>query len=150
MNSLNQITRGLSLIVDAHKQLNKFYFGDPFEFATSGTTTYPALVVDMTSFKTTRSYAKFNFDFYLMDLVRKGESNETEVLSDMARIAKDLEAEMKHPTWTWDIDWSREIEWLPFTEKDDDWVSGYKGSIEIILDEPDDECAIPKSTINRF
>jgi hypothetical protein len=150
MISLNQVITGLNRIVAAHKQLNTFYQGDPFEFATSGTTNYPAMVVDLIETKTLRSNQKFTFDFFLMDLVRKGESNETEVLSDLALIAKDISAELKHPNWTWYIDLNSEIVWEAFTEKDDDMVSGYKATIELMIDLPDDECAIPKSSINRF
>lgn len=149
--TLNQIISNLSNITHAHDQLETFYFGDPYEFATSGTTKYPALVVDLRAVHVVRNQIRYDFDFFFLDRTSRGEVNETEVLSDLVSVAKDINAELKHPSWSFDVDFGAEFTLEPVTEHMDDILAGYKMGLTISIDYPDDTCRIPFNTsiLNR-
>jgi hypothetical protein len=152
--TLNQTIEGLNRIATAHTQINTFYFGDAWEFATSGTTTYPAMVVSLDNGNFQRQVTELKMSIYLMDLVRKGESNETEVLSDMISIGKDIRSEIGYDAqingWTWNVRNPDSIGFESFTEKFDDMVTGIKMTVVFQLVSPDDTCQIPQGNITRF
>ena len=150
MATLNTVVEGLSRIRAAHTQLNTFYFGDAWEFATSGATSYPAMVVSLDKVELVRRTTDLTMSIYLMDKVRNGESNETEVLSDMISVGKDIRSEIRHPDWTWNVQNEQSISVETFTEKFDDVVTGCKLTIVFQLVTPDDTCQIPEGSITRI
>jgi len=150
MNSLNGIVKGLSDIATPHLQIRSFGFGDLHEFGTSGTTEYVAMWVDPQPVVKTRSFTKYRMTVYLFDRVLKGEANETEVLSDLIRIAEDVIAEIKHPSWTWYAELGQEVQIEYDTERMGDWLGASWFNIEFRLQNPDNRCQIPENSITRF
>jgi hypothetical protein len=148
IRTLNQVVKGLNDIATAHQQINSFGFGDIWEMATSGVTNYPIMWVDCTGATRERSTTTYNLSIYLMDLVQRGEGNETEVLSDMHRIAEDVIAEIRHPDWTWVLNFDS-VTIDNFTESEPDMLSGVKFDISLSVVQPDDRCQIPLNSITR-
>lgn len=148
--TLNQILDGLEDIADAHGQINTFGKGDVWEMATSGVTEYPVMWVDLENVTRSKNITAYNFTFYILDLVQKGEGNEWHVLSDTHKIAEDIIAELRHPSWTWNLRRDSDITINNFTEKLDDMLSGVSFQIPIQVVMPDDRCQIPATTITRF
>lgn len=149
--TLNQVEAALSNIAAAHRQINTYYFGDVFEFAVSGTTVYPAMVCDLQNLTMGRNQINYNFVTFFIDRTRKDESNETEVISDMALVAKDFIAEIKHPDWGFDVDFSAQTQLDVVKEALDDVVAGVRLLFTIRVDYPDDTCRIPfdSNILNR-
>src|SRR5688572_18224741 len=106
MNTLNQIVEGLKRIADSHQQIHSFGFGDFGEMATSGVINYPIMWAELNRDPgaiRNRRQTIYNFTIYILGIVRRGEGDELEVLSDAHRIAEDVIAEMRHPSWTWNF-----------------------------------------------
>ena len=150
MQTLNQLKRGLNDIADAHLQIRSFGFGDLHEFGTSGTTEYVSMWVDPQPVLKNRRYTQYRMTIYLFDRVLKGEANETEVLSDLIRIAEDIIAEIRHPSWTWNQRLADEIQIEYDTERMGDWLGAAWFNIEFRLPTPDNRCQIPENSITRF
>lgn len=150
MTTLNRVVEGLNRIATAHTQINTFFFGDVWEFATSGTTTYPAMAVHLENSSLTRRLTNLTMDIYIMDKVRNGESNETEVLSDMLLVSKDILSEITHPDWSWNVRNEDTITIEPFTEKLQDTLTGCKMTVIFQLVTPNDTCQIPEGSITRI
>lgn len=145
ITTLNQAVKVIKTIADAHLQVRSFFEGDPWDFATSGVTNYPAVICVTNDVEFSRNTIKYNFDLYFMDKERNGQSNRTEVTSDMILIAKDFQSEMRHPDWNWTVDFGDSNKVELFAEKFDDWVDGCKMNVNILLQMPDDTCQIPES-----
>ncbi len=150
MQTLNNILNGLNRIATAHRQIDRFGFGDLHEFETSGVTQYPAMFVEGQPVVKERRLTKYRMRVYLFDKVLKDESNETEVLSDLIRLAEDLIAEIKPPSWTWyaELGQTPTIEYD--TERTMDWLAGAWFDVEFRLPNKDDRCQIPQDSITRF
>jgi hypothetical protein len=150
IRTLNQVKAALQRIATAHHQINSFYWGPAYDFATSGTTNYPAMLVDVLPGTINQSTIDVNLIIHICDKERPGVTNEDDIQSDCLQIAKDIMAELKHPDWTWDVAEKGRVnyELFQFTEKD--ILAGVIFKPTIIINDVDDDCQIPESTITRI
>ena len=143
----NEVVQRIEDWASAHKQLNHFQEGDPWEFNTSGSTEFPAMLLQPQASTTGDKTFTFNFTAYFMDLVDDGERNEREVRSDTQLIALDFTAQLTNSQYEWMFDRSTKSV-IPFTERFDSELTGW--TIEIALTIPFDynKCQIPETAIN--
>lgn len=144
--TLNQIVSSLETIASNHLLINTFGFGDLWEVASSGDITYPLMwaVLDGVDISTKDKTEIYKFSLLFMDAVKGGEVNETEVLSDQLSTAKDVLAQLKHPTYIWAFqDNVSSLE--DFTERFVDSVAGWKMNVELKLPFTSNRCAAPYS-----
>lgn len=143
MYSLNQVKKVLETIATNHKQINSFGFGDIWEFTTESLTmgVMWAELKD-SSFSLNGKSLLLSMSLYFMDLVKKDEGNETEVLSDQLQIAGDvisiLDADYNDSFFV-----DPNVPLTPFTEKSDDEVSGWKADLVLRIPFTKDTCVIP-------
>lgn len=145
--TLNQVIKSLNDIADNHQQLNHFFFGEMYDFATSGDTQYPAMAVEKEPDLLEGSTLKMNFNLYFIDLVHKDISNRQEVLSDMQSVALDVIYQLTHPDYDWVID-SSSITLNDFVDRFDDEVTGYWFKLTLKISSPFDRCAIPQTPLS--
>jgi len=141
-------------ISERHYQINTFKVGDQWE-QDADTVLYPLLNINPTAADMLRSeqgsYATFEitFDCTVSDLVYKGEENETHVLSDNLQILQDIITEFnQHPYYTDSrFELAGDISFEPFTEQNDDEVSGW--TAELVLRTPNIRsfCGLPVAEI---
>jgi len=138
--TLNEIKKKFELIAQNHKQINTFGWGDIWEIATSGTIDYPLMWVKIEPVSIADKVQTMNFKVILMDIVGNGEINEDDVLSDQLEIAKDVIAQLEHPSYEWDLE-TGNLE--PFTERFNDSVSGWVVDVALRLPFTFDRCVMP-------
>jgi len=145
--TFNEVVKQIEDWSSAHKQINHFKLGDPWEFNTSGTTQFPAMLLQPQASSMTEKTFTYNFTAFFMDLVDNEERNENEVLSDMQLIALDFAAQLNHPDYEWEFDKSGSS-MVPFTERFDEELSGW--TIEVAIKIPFDynRCQIPQTALN--
>lgn len=142
--TLNQILRELELIANNHFQINSFGQGDVWEIATSGDIIYPLMwtTIDGVDISTRDKTEIYRFSLFFMDVVKNGEINEQEVLSDQLSIAKDVLAQLKHPSYEWTF--QENVSSLEdFTERFLDSVSGWKMGVSLKLPFLSSRCVSP-------
>lgn len=142
--TLNQIVGELNTIANNHLQIQTFGFGDVWEIATSGDIQYPIMwaSLDGVDISTSAKTETYKFSLFFMDIVKNGEINETEVLSDQLSIAKDVLATLKNPTYEWSFE-DNVSSLEDFTERFTDSVSGWKLNINLKLPFTSNRCVIP-------
>lgn len=102
--TLNNIIQNLQEIADKHQQIHGFKFGvTQHDFDTSGTSDCPEMWVTLQPSPIGISTTEFSFSMALVDAVRRGKNNQTEVLSDLAQIAKDIISQLRHEDYGWDF-----------------------------------------------
>jgi len=145
--TFNEIVKQIEDWSSAHKQINHFKLGDPWEFNTSGTTQFPAMLLQPQPSAIAEKTFTYNFTAWFMDLVDNEERNENEVLSDTQLIALDFAAQLTHEDYEWEFDRTGSS-MIPFTERLDEELSGW--TIDISLKVPFDynRCQIPQTAIN--
>lgn len=146
ISTLNQIVQNLSEIADKHLQIHAFKFGDPHEFYTSGTADCCEMWVQVQTNLVSRNTSTFSFRMWLLDAVRRGERNETEVQSDMDLIARDVIAQLRHPDYDWVVSFSDSQTVNFVTEHSPYRWSGVWFDYSIKLKTPMDTCRIPFSS----
>lgn len=147
-DTLNQVITQLEAIATAHYQINSFGFGDIWEINTSGDITYPLMWLIHDGVDISQGVQSFKFNLIFCDVVKGGEVNENDVLSDQLEIAKDVIAQLKHPNYQWSdsfIDSAINLE--SFTERFTDSVAGYSLSINLELPYDANRCSIPTSNV---
>ena len=142
--TLNQVVTALETIATNHQQINSFGFGDIWEQNSSGTIYYPQMFVELESTNITTRMLNLTFRIYFMDVVKNGEVNENEVLSDQLEIAKDVVAQLQHVDYTWVFD-AENVPMQDFTENLTDSVSGWYIDVTLELPYTFDRCAIPQT-----
>jgi hypothetical protein len=142
MLTLNQIVKQLNNIADSHANINNFFFGELYDFATSGTTEYPCLAVTLEPLPYQSPVMTYSFNIYMMDLVKKDISNRQEVLSDMLLNCFDLVSLL---TMKNDFVFSVEknVTFNDFVDRFDQEVSGYWFNLRIKTPFVLDQCAVP-------
>lgn len=146
MVTLNQIVQNLNEIANKHLQIHGFKFGDPWEFYTSGVCDCTELWVTMSPPIASLTTMDYPFTAWLLDGVRRGEVNETEVLSDMILIAHDIIAQLHHPAYPWAFDRNQKFTLSNYTEKTPYKLSGVSFSFTLNTLKPADTCQIPFSS----
>jgi hypothetical protein len=155
MRSLNQYITLIETLKTAHGQLSNgtFYFGDPWEFEQSDKGVngwrYPFFGLRLVSSNVNGKLHTTNFNLYFADLVSTDEGNETEVLSDMERIALDIYSQLKYnlenntPSTTQPATIELTAGITPFTERWNDQVSGVEMNVAITQFFDRQYCDIP-------
>lgn len=147
MLSLNQIIKAGNNFANAHGQVSFFGAGQIQDFATSGTTTYPVMWMDVEPSNQSDGVVNTIVRVYFMDRLLKGQGNLMEVLSDMQQVALDLVAHFKSPTYfpqsTSFLD-SSSITYTPIYEAfQDDEIAGWYFDIVIKGEFLENRCQIP-------
>jgi len=141
--TLNQVVKSLNSIAVNHPQINHFFFGEEWDFASSGVVNCPAMIVVLEPTNVERAYISYNLKIYIGDLVQKDLSNKTEVLSDTMLIALDVIAILKSPAYNWTFDGSSTLS--DFEDSFDCELYGHWFNIKLKVAAPSDRCSIPNS-----
>lgn len=145
MKTLNQVVKSLNDIADNHLQINHFFFGEEWDFASSGTVNTSAMIVVLQPSVLSGSTFTYDFKIYIGDLVKKDLGNKTEVLSDTMQIALDVIWQLQHPDYDGVID--TDITLNDFEDSFDCELYGYWFDLKIKYSNPFDRCAIPINPI---
>jgi len=150
LKTYNQILDRIKTIADNHRQISTFGQGDVWEIATSGTINYPLFWVVTKGSRIRRGEIGYEFQFLAMDMVRKDEENENDVLNDTLQIITDMISKLKMGKFAGiDLKFSDEIKFESFTERFDEQVSGWLADLTVWTDWNWDSCAIPlKSAVS--
>lgn len=140
--TLNQILTQLEQIAQNHKQINTYGQGDIWEINTSGDVQYPLMWVVLEDSEISGRVQTMNFSFIFCDVVINGMVNEQEVLSDQLEIAKDVIAQLQHPSYTWNFK-ADGVALQDFTERFTDSVSGWTVKVSLEVPFSFDRCAMP-------
>lgn len=143
MKSLNQVVKSLNDIADNHQQINHFFFGEEFDFDTSGTVNASAMIVVLQPSSLQGSTLTYSFKVYVGDLVHKDLSNKTDVLSDTMLIALDIIYELQDPDYDGVVDTN--ITLNDFEDSFDCELYGHWFDLKIKYSNPFDRCAIPQT-----
>jgi hypothetical protein len=141
--TLNQIVNRLEEFAEKHQQINSFGFGDPWEMDTGKGTLYPRMFAVFVPSRLSKKQMKLNFSILFMDLVKKDESNELEVQSDMLQVCCDLRAYLTDFDQYFTINEDDDLPVEPFTEKFDEELTGMKIDITFKIIDLKDRCVIP-------
>jgi hypothetical protein len=154
----NNIISVFEDIASRHYQIKTFKVGDQWE-EDANTVEYPMLVVNPTSAYMQRAgddmgYATFEISMNVLisDQVYKGEENENDVVSDTLQMIQDIIVEFnKHPYYTNSrFDVVGDLNFIPFTERNDDEVSGWEVGMTLRTPNIRNFCGIPVSDISGF
>lgn len=148
--TLNQIIKTVEGYVAAHKQLNTFQFGDPWEFAESEEVIYPALFMVNGNVEVTERELTHNFQLIFADRINEdnpadADSQENEVLSDMREVALDILALLHNPINRDNFTLNKSANLQPFTERFKDLTAGWVMDIKIRQPMLYDRCQVPQS-----
>lgn len=144
--TLNQIINNFRVIADLHLQINDFKYGDAWEFYQSGTSSTPELWLTCESINRLNNVSEYNLRIYVVDNVKRGESNETEVESDLIQICEDIIAQIRDHNYEWNVLNSQNIVIEVKTEQTPKNLTAAQFSVTIRVPKPDDICAIPFSS----
>ena len=111
-------------------------------------TKYPLLHIGTETATYDTSSLTYTFQFIVMDLVKKDESNEEEVLSDMLQVIGDVLSVLLNTDFDDDfldfrqvIQIQQNITCEPFTERFDNEVTGWTAGINIVVEFNASACA---------
>lgn len=141
--TLNQVIKKLNEIADNHQQINHFFFGETFDFASSGVVNCPVMIAVLQPLPYSKNTLTYNFNIIIGDIVHKDLSNKTEVLSDTLQIALDVIYKLQDPTYDWILDNVNNITLNDFEDEYDIELYGYFFEIRLKVASPFDRCAIP-------
>lgn len=145
--TLNQIVQNFQEIADKHRQIHAFKFGvTQHDFDSSGTTDCAEMWVTLNPSPIGISTTEFSFSMALVDAVRRGKDNQTEVLSDLAQIAKDIIGQLRHQSYAWDFDMSQKPS-LNFAVQQSTYnYAEVSFDFTLTIPDPVDSCRIPFSS----
>jgi len=141
--TINQVVKNLNNIAENHKQINHFFFGEEYDFASSGVVNCPAMIVVLEPSLLQTSVLTYNFKIYIGDLVQKDLSNKTEVLSDTLLILLDVIYQVQSTIYDWSFDTSS-ITITDFEDSFDCELYGNWCNMKLRISSPFDRCSIPQ------
>lgn len=149
----NQLKELFNDFQTRHYQLNDYYFGELAEFGNSKSFQYPLLgVVPAQSTLIKGNGATYNtiqhtFNIFVADLVKSGEENQMDVLSDTQQILIDLVAEIEQFEFFEDnnIEMVTDAVLVPFFERFDDLVGGWNVTLTLVMPNKANPCFAPTS-----
>jgi hypothetical protein len=150
MKTFKSVVEQFEAICVAHKQLNSFTFGDIFEVDLSNEMNFAkAHLIEQPAAINNRDFV-FTFDLLVMDLVAADGSNQTDVLNDTFLILSDVYREFKNgiakatsPMTSRDYVVSDNITCEPFTDRFENLLAGWKGTISITVPSHNNACNSP-------
>lgn len=142
----------LCLLLGRGESYEHFFFGDTWEVGASTPPKYPLMQVGLTNSSTNLQGWSRTFRIEFTDRVKKGESNELMVQSDMELAAMDFLIYMERiqDSNNLGITISKDVTLNPFTEKHDDEVTGWGFEFTMTGHIGDLACAIPVMSGNYF
>lgn len=149
-STYNQILKQLENFADGHLQVHDFGNGDFHEITSrefNGLDNtlprlYPLMWCNVVASPLSGKVDNLTFEVCFMDLVKKGERDEDEVLSDMREIWKDFKAHFQNnPAYTYTLEDT--LVTNPFTERFDDELSGWTATVVFRESFSQDRCQIP-------
>lgn len=143
--TLNNVISELNLIATNHYQINHFFFGNEFDFASSGTVDCPAMIVSLLPHTYNQSTLTYNFKIYIGDLVHKDLSNKNEVLSDSLLTCLDIIYKLQDTNYDWILSNINSITLNDFEDSFDCELYGYWFQISLKESKPFNRCAIPST-----
>lgn len=144
MLTLNQIVSLISNFATVNYQVNDFFFGDIWEYATKKGDKFPVMLCTLKQSRVTNKLDTFSFQVGFFDKVTKDESIELGVLSDTREMCKDCITYFNSPTFN-DFLVNNNATLEDFTEKFDHEVSGHFFDLELTQQNEMDVCALPIS-----
>ena len=142
--TLNNVIQELNDIATNHLQINHFFFGEEYDFATSGVVNCPVMIAVLEPSLLEGSTLTHSFKIYIGDLVQKDLSNKKEVLSDCQLIALDVIYQLQQNDYDWILANKSSITLNDFEDSFDCELYGYYFQIKLKLSNPYDRCAIPQ------
>lgn len=145
--TLNQIVENLRDIARNHYQINNFgYYSNASDFYQSGTTNSPEMWCTCMSVTVDPQSGMpiYTINIIIADNVKRGQVNELEVESDLILIAQDVIAQVRHPSYRWNVTQTSNIT-LP-SEKTPKNLTYAEFQVAIRVPKPNNRCAIPFST----
>ena len=150
MKTFKAVVDQFEAICNAHKQLNSFTFGDIFEADLSNQMDFAkAHLIEQPATINSRDFV-FTFDLLVMDLVAADGSNEPDVLNDTFLILSDIYREFKSGQGratpivnSRDYVVSESISCEPFTDRFENLLAGWKGTISITVPSHNNACKSP-------
>jgi hypothetical protein len=154
MKTFRGFVKDLQKIYENHKQLNDFGFGYiedvTIKHVKEGAVQYPYLFVIPSDTSVDEREITYSMTLIVMDRQVQGtDENLLEVLSDTNQILQDVIAQFKYSNTNLDGDYSEvydiqlPVTLQPFSDRFDDYVSGYFATITIILGQGLDRCIAP-------
>ena len=154
----NNVIETIKCVGEAHKQIEQVTSGDLFDIDLEKNTKFPLFHISPVNVDINKSQKVFNFQLYIMDLVKEDGSNEQIVLSDTLQIFSDLIAIFKHGETLngYNASHGEEERYFvdddficePFTERFDNWTSGWVMDFSVIVESVLDSCDIPINDTN--
>jgi len=141
----NQIIQLLEDVATNHYQINGFGFGKNWEYLQSETLNTPVLWGEQGTSQRSDREVTMNYTLYLMDLVKRDDSNLQEVISDMTQIALDIVAILNSPTYSSQFLFQSSNNIEPFEWLFDNGASGVKLDISFRIPFDNDVCQVPFS-----
>ena len=148
MQTVNQILSQFLDIASAHRQINSFGFGEIQDYATSGTTNYPAMWVDIGDCSIGGNedeqslYTQQSYTIWIIDRLQKGKGNLEDVFSDTQQIVLDVIAQLNKSGYDFVVDIGNQL--TPIFDKfHDDELAGFSFNLVIKQNYDRDRCAIP-------
>lgn len=146
--TLNKIIQRLQEIVEAHEQINTFFFGDIDDFLKVDRV-YPACFLGKPSetIIANNTLIRFSLFFFDREIIGGSESdktlNTTEVLSDMREIALDIFSQIRYQKFSpiWNVEKDATLEY--YNEDKEDYLAGVKLDVIIKLPFNTDRCQVP-------
>jgi len=143
MLTLNNVVTNLNNIADAHSLINNFFYGEIYDFASSGTVNYPAMLVTSEPNSLSRGVITMSFNIYIADLVQKGIADRREVSSNTQQVVLDILATLDR---TVAYDWNVNIDNITlndFVDKFQDEVTGWWFKLDLRIPNALNRCAVP-------
>ena len=148
----NNVIDTLKNLGEEHQQISTTTTGDIFDIDLEKNTKYPLMHINPVSVTTRRTELVYNFQIFIMDMVKNDDSNEQEVYSEILSICINVISIMSNSKWqsqlTLDIDapvYFAEGDFTlePFTERFDNNVTGWVFSISVEAENDFQTCTIP-------
>lgn len=143
--TLNQLKELFSNIATAHKQINDFGYGMPWEVEAymekQGGVKYPLLWVVPISSTTFEQVKERTFLFMVIEPPIKDKNNRDEVWSDSEQILDDIIKIFKYESDNYELVGDPLL--FPIDEDHTDWLSGYRAEITLRTNFSKNYCDIP-------
>lgn len=142
--TLNQLIENLRVIATNHRQINRFQYGEAWEFYQSGTTVTPEMWVQLDGVeRPDASSTIYKVHVWIVDNVKRGEIDELEVQSDLVQIAEDIIAQVRNGDYGWVFGRNEVISMNIRTEYTPKNLASVDFVLPIKIKKVDNRCAIP-------
>ena len=151
----NNVITTLKNLGEEHQQIATTTTGSIFDIDLEKNTKYPLMHINPVNVTTGRVGLTYNFQIFVMDMVKDDNSNEQEVYSEVLGICVDIISIFRNSKWqsqvTLDLDapvYFAEGNFTlePFTERFDNTLAGWTLNLPIVIEWTYDTCEIPTAT----